>query len=1104
MFSKLGYKSELLKLQQTVSTTKAVIEDAEAKQGLSMEEQLYIDELKDEVFDADDVFDEFNTFVEQKELVMEDGKFSKKVCFLFRHLNRSRLGNMSSRIKNVRNKLDDITSNHSKFGFDSEGEKFSKCRREESSSFVYAADIIGREADVKNIVRLLLNPDVKEDISFLSIVGIGGLGKTALAQCVFNDERVSSAFPVKLWTCVSDHHEDQLNLESILVKILESATGRKPELGTSLENVQKRLCAYLAGKRFILVLDDVWNENRDELIKLAVFLTGGRSGSWVLVTTRSKETARVIGKGLTYELQGLSEENSWKLFERMTFGLGTLPDELVQIGKDIVKCCANVPLAIRVIGSLLYGQPKCKWVSFQQKALPNICSFENNSIMHILKFSYHDLKSSLKSCFKYCALFPKDFEIDKDTLIGLWMAQGYITPSKSGQSIEDVAEDYFFTLLNRCFFQDVKKDEYGEILSCKVHDLMHDIAQKVSAKEICEVNSNTLKVSKSVRHIAVRGHKFMDNCSTKTNIRTYLQVSKVGGMLLVEHLLANCPSLRTLDLRGAVFEVLPNSIGKLVHLRYLDLSFNVKLKLLPKSITRLHNLQTLNLLGCRGLVMLPKGLSKLVKLRVLDVKDCFLPLYMPPDFGRLTCLQKLDRFGMGDVNPTSKKRFDQLKDLMSLVNLKGSLGIQIRSRPIAPYHSDGGAYLSTLEHLSGVEIWYLRSYIREEFRKETTVEYDMATIEYEEAILEDLRPHSNLKYLRLVEYNGGKLPAWAREHNLATFLPNLVRIELKECLGLDHLPWIGLLRCLKFLRLEILPSLEYLMNAILVVDSVPGSSTGTLSLFPCLEHLYLENLPKLKGWWPSSNPCEINSRESSPYLPRLKGLWIYECPKMAFIPLCPLVDDLRIYDANRSLELKTLDSNSSTCPAQMRVATGNVELLRLVPMENFQCLKEMRIESDYKLKNLSEVEDLFRNCLSSLQVLEIWRCPKLGSLSGGLEHLTLLQRLHIRKTAGLLTNDEHGGVPWRCLAQTLKSLRLEDLPHLVNLPNGMHHLTSLESLSIVDCKGLTSFPEWMPELTSLKKLEVRRGCAELKGRCRNVTGQDWLNIQHICDILIEE
>ncbi|KAK9672813.1 hypothetical protein RND81_12G126600 [Saponaria officinalis] len=1126
LWSMLGYKSELEKLEQTVFTIKAVLLDADSdKKVVSEEAKVYIGNLKEAVFEADDLFDKVATLAGQRGV--EGNKLLKKVRFAVSHFKQLFLGDMSRKIKRASNKLDEIASNHKKFGFSSDvlyDHASSKYRREESCSHAYSPTIIGREADVENIVRLLIESDFQEHVSFLTIVGVGGLGKTTLAQLVLKDERISRHFPTILWAGVSDHDRiaERLNLLDILGNVLESATGKRPVIGSSLDNVQRRLRAQLAGKRFLLVLDDVWSENRNELIRLAGFLTGGLCGSQVLVTSRSQETARLIGSGRPYVLQGLSEEQSWELFTSVAFEGGNPPDEFVQIGQEIVKWCTNVPFVISVVGSYLYGQRMSKWESLRRSG-PGI--IDDDSIRSVLKLSYNHLKTPLRSCFSHCALFPRNFEIHKETLIGLWMAQGYVLPSDNGHSIDDVAEDYFSTLVRRFFFHDAKKDEYGEIISFKVHDLMYDIAKEVSAKEICEVNPNTPRDTKAVRHFAVKGHEFMNNSTTKTRIRTYLQVCRIGGRLVLDKLLANSPSLRTLDLRGAKIEILPNSIGNLLHLRYLDLSFNEKMKVLPKTITKLHNLQTLNLIQCKGLKVLPTDLSKLVNLRVFDVMDCFLPMYMPQNFGKLTFLHKLDRFGMGDLNPSNGKRFDQLDDLKALVNLKGSIGLQIRSSPSAPYQAQGGAYLSTLEHLSGVEIWYARSVFPEEKRfKEDVVakvEDEEATFEYEEAILEDLQPHSNLKYLRLVEYRGKKLPTWACEHNLARFLPNLVKIELQKCVGLHYLPYLGLLRKLKTLRLEILPNMEYLTNDVPSVALVPGSSTESSSLFPCLEHLYLEDLPKLKGWWPISQAGDDNSQVSPPCLPQLRGLWIYQCPEMASIPLCPLVDDLRICDKYRSLELKALNRNisqkvlpssssvtdSKPCPKEMRLSTGNVELLKLVPRGNLQCLKEMRIESDYKLRSLSEVEYLFKTCLSSLELLEIWRCPKLESLSGGLEHLTALQKLHIRKTAELLhadTSDNNGGVPWSCIAQTLQSLKLEDLPQLANLPGGMHRLTSLESLSIVDCKGLASMPKWMPKLSSLRKLEVKRSCTELKERCQDQTGEDWLNIQHICDISITE
>ncbi|KAL2925066.1 putative disease resistance protein RGA3, partial [Bienertia sinuspersici] len=293
-------------------------------------------------------------------------------------------------------------------------------------------DIIGREDDLESIVGTLIDPNVQRDVSFLSIVGIGGLGKTTLAQLVYNDPR--------LWTCVADQDQQQLlDVKEIICKILGENKKSLPWIRCKA-NFEKKL----AINKLLLVLDDVWTE------------IGGRRGSWIVVTTRSQETSRIIRDSLMYKLQGLSNENCWLLFERTAFGTeqSNFPTDLVKIGRDIVGGCARIPLAIRVVGSLLYGQEKSMWLSVRDVGLTNIRESQND-IMPILKLSYHHLESPLKSCFSFCAVFPKDFIIEKTMLINMWMAQGYIVPLDEGQSIEDAAEDYFSILLRRCFFQDI-------------------------------------------------------------------------------------------------------------------------------------------------------------------------------------------------------------------------------------------------------------------------------------------------------------------------------------------------------------------------------------------------------------------------------------------------------------------------------------------------------------------------------------------------------------------------------------------------------------------------------------------------------------------------
>uniref|UniRef100_A0A803LMJ4 Uncharacterized protein n=1 Tax=Chenopodium quinoa TaxID=63459 RepID=A0A803LMJ4_CHEQI len=339
ILSIFGYKSQLDDLRRTVSAVNAVLLDAEAKQELSHEAQHRLEELKEAVFEADDLLDEFVTLAEQKQLLETGGTFSKKVRYLFSDNQLGVAYRMSRGVKKIRKKLDAIAYN-TQFSLKHDPEPIRR-RRPETCSYVDAGDIIGRKDDLEKIVGMMLDSNVQRDVSFLTVVGIGGLGKTALAQLVYNDPRVTSAFSLRLWTCFSDQDQKQLDVKDILCKILASATD-KPHKDFTMDQVQKQLRDQLAGKKYLLVLDDVWSEKRDQWRDLERFLIGGQKGSWILVTTRSLVTARIIGDGLTYELQGLSEENSWCLFERMAFGLQSSnpPDDLVKIGQDIVKRCA--------------------------------------------------------------------------------------------------------------------------------------------------------------------------------------------------------------------------------------------------------------------------------------------------------------------------------------------------------------------------------------------------------------------------------------------------------------------------------------------------------------------------------------------------------------------------------------------------------------------------------------------------------------------------------------------------------------------------------------------------------------------------------------------
>jgi hypothetical protein len=286
-----------------------------------------------------------------------------------------------------------------------------------------------------------------------------------------------------MWVCVSDNFD----VKTILKKMLELLTGRKSDDKSSLEylqnELQKTFHEELAGKRYLLVLDDIWNESFEKWDQLRTYLMCGTQGSNILVTTRSKTVAQTMGVSNPYVLKGLTREESWDLLKNIiTFGDYTIGvnQSLESIGKKIAKKCSGVPLAIRTLGGLLQGKSEEReWIDILEGSFWKLCEDEE-SIMPVLKLSYQNLSPQLRQCFAYCSLYPKDWEINRDELIQFWMAQGYLECSDEKQLIEDIGNKFVKIFLMKSFFQDATINRCGDIQSFKMHDLMHDLAMQVA------------------------------------------------------------------------------------------------------------------------------------------------------------------------------------------------------------------------------------------------------------------------------------------------------------------------------------------------------------------------------------------------------------------------------------------------------------------------------------------------------------------------------------------------------------------------------------------------------------------------------------------------
>ncbi|XP_010676036.2 putative disease resistance protein RGA4 [Beta vulgaris subsp. vulgaris] len=752
MCSKWGFESELEDLKVTVSDTSKVLLDSEARQELDEETRMSIRKLKDAVYDADDLFDELLTVANQRKGRLRNDKLTEKVRDFFSVNNSLSITAhaMSQWVKNIMYQLGSLASSHTNFRFEADNQLTKEGRDEICSEFDVRNVVVGRENDMNAIIDLVLDSNLKDDVSFITIVGDRGLGKTTLAQLVYNDRRIRTEFPLRLWVDVLNGDRGKFEANAILGKILESSGRFYTDVD---ELLQLETPHQLGGKKYLLVLDDVWVEDYHKWVILRNFLMLGVGGSKIIISTYSEETTRVVGSEHTYELKGLSEENSWRLFKLVAFAKGIEHEgepELVALGKKIVEECCGVPLVIKEVGSLLFGQDISKWRLFAKKELATFDDKEDDMIMETLKLSYHNLESPLKSCLSYCALFPDGFSIDKKKLVGLWMAQGYIVPL-DGQSMEEAGEDYLSTLLQRCMLQCIERNEYGEVVSCKIHSRIHDAAfEFVTQETICVVGSianNSL--GDNIRHVHQVGCECSESCfPNKIKIRSYLHQIVDVSFPPLDKFLSSLMCLRALDLHDLNIKILPESIGKLIHLRYLDLSHN-NLKRLPNSITKLYNLQTLNLDGCTNFQELPRDLGKLVNLMSLNIHDCH-GMYIASGMDKLTCLHELTAFEVAgecffeedsssedDSSSSRKQLFGMLKDLKPLTNLRGSISISIPEnyKNVDDDHSLDGSregYLGGMEHLNDVSMSF-----RDDYCHEVSVTH--------EALLENLQPHPNLK-----------------------------------------------------------------------------------------------------------------------------------------------------------------------------------------------------------------------------------------------------------------------------------------------------------------------------------------------------------------------
>ncbi|XVF24393.1 hypothetical protein REPUB_Repub13aG0124100 [Reevesia pubescens] len=1015
----------LQKLRLKLLAVNTVLNDAEEQQhimNLSVKE--WLDELKDALYEAEDLFDEITTEVLKYD--MEAGHQTQK----------EQVEALNTALKKIVGRLGLIAEEKDFLGL-KEDPIDKSLPRLPTTSLVNESEECFRNNEKQQIIHSLLSYTRNVNgIPVIAIAGMGGIGKTTLAQFVFNDEMVKNYFQLRAWACVSERSSDVFKVTKSIYESIESCHCDIKDLNV----LQVKLECILRGKTFLLVLDDMWNESLIDWNLLQKPFQVGREESRIIVTTRSQSVSSAMHSILVHSLTPMRYQDCWSIFAKYAFGNEHLINEdspLIAIGQRIVEKCRGLPLAAKTLGCLLHSKVEAEeWDDVLNSKIWDIPSGKNH-ILPALRLSYYHLPSHLKQCFAYCSIFPKGHEIEKKDLVRLWIAEGLV-PQQKGTRSEKLAEQYFNELVLRSFFQ---RSSHGSRF--KMHDLLNDLAQHIAGEFSFKFEDDGLPLNtERVRHLSCIPNrdeapdKFEAFCEVFNRLRTFLPLKSSATSsrvpltpiifnslfpgsddkkkksddrkknLLTEsddrkkNLFPECSCLRVLSLSPYHITDLPESIGNLKHLRYLNLSYT-EIQSLHNSVCSLYNLETLKLSGCFQLTQLPTDMRNLTKLEHLDIKGSNVR-EMPPQFGNLRSLQSLTTFV---VNRNSGSRISELKKLSLL---RGTLSIEGLHNVFQP----ADALMANLRDKKYLDELILK------WAPGTHIAH------YETMVLDRLRPHEYLKKLRIQHFGGSNLPDWLGE----AIFSQMVCLHLVDCENCASLPPLGNLPCLKELHIVQMQGLRSLG---------PEFYGNNLRPFRSLEILRFEGMPYWRDWLPFADGGGFPSLQELTlhrcrqlvgnlpnHLPSLIKLHIIECRELNFLQ----PNGRNLYSTLEHLHIR------SSCNGLQTFWLGHLARLVKLKLQDCRFLRSIELQNEHEY-------------LSFLQKLKIENCPDLGNFFG--RGLPSLQRLKISQCP-ILFNFGEGGLP-----TNLQSFCFEQCGNLPPLDAwGLQNMASLVFYEIDGVKVL--------------------------------------------------
>ncbi|KAJ4971613.1 hypothetical protein NE237_004712 [Protea cynaroides] len=985
--------AEVNSLKRTSAKIQAFSDEAEMKRLTSNAVKLWLDDIKQVLYDAEELLDEFATELLRLKL---ESKYQTNP-----HQIQQGIERFKSKVRDINEKLKIEAQEGIDLGLNSGmGSVSSKTKvySQKTSSVVNISEVFGRKDNKDEIVEWLLktSPSSSDfNFSVLSIVGMGGAGKTTLAKLVYNDEMVENSkyFDLKAWVCVSDDFDEA----RLTKEILDSATKSSSHTGDSLDLLQVKLKAALSRKIFLLVLDDMWNDDYEKWYALRTPFAFGEPGSKILVTTRNKHVSSIVRTNLNdhdHDLKGLSDDACLNLIRRHAFLDGDSSDanqKLKEFGQKIVKKCKGLPLAVKTLACLLRTKREnWEWEEILENEIWDLTE-NKNKILPSLMLSYHHLPSLLKRCFEYCALFPKDYVFTKTGLVMLWMAEGIVLPNPKGKKrLEDIGGWYFDELFMRSFFDlsfpsnRLKHLRFLDLTDCWCIERLPDpITALYNLQTLILTGCARLKdLPKDIGNLINLCHLFLPT-EPCTFHKIPLGLGKLTGLQTLNRFIANPKNGSILgdlsQLRGSLDISNLENFGNIKRTEAVVVDLNLKNKPHILGLKLLWNYGSDDEKVQEDVLDRLKPHINLEELRIKGYGGTRFPRWMEHPFS----LSNLEIVSL--VRCLKCKSLPDLRQLPSLKHLKIK-GSCVTKMVGSELYEDGSSSSSSVNI--------------KQFRSLETLHIERLK-EWEE-------------WPEMDEVEGGQFPC-LREliikecPKLKMFshcFPSLVLLYIKRCGNLRELPQLlpSLLRlsirfCPELFLLPSLPSIERLnleecdqITTLSDSDHHPSSSSASTTCvhnsFPCLRQLYIRWCPYLREL-----PCT---------LPSLEALAIVYCDNVGKL-------------------------SESLC--------------------NLHCLKYLEIEG---ARGLTSLPEGLQN-LTSLLFLKISNYENLELLPKHFHALTSLQEFVIESCPALVS------FQITKLPTALQKLVIRDCKNQKSLPKELHTLTSLWNFVIERCPALVSF-----------------------------------------------